>query len=45
MKGIGFMVICLATMTADSDSLIVPALLLAIGAVLIFISNKKGEKQ
>ena len=43
MKGIGFMVICLAMMTGDSDSLIVPALLLAIGTILILMDTKRGE--
>lgn len=43
MKGIGFMVICLAMMTADSESPVVPTLLMAIGAILVLIDTRKGE--
>lgn len=40
---IGFLVICMAMMTADSNSLIIPAILAAVGAALILI-GRRGEK-
>ena len=38
---IGIMFLFLAMMTADSESLIVPGVLAAIGAVLVYIGNRK----
>jgi hypothetical protein len=41
---IGFLVICMAMMTADSNSLIVPAILAAVGAALI-LAGKRGDNE
>ena len=39
--GIGMMFLFIGSMTADSDNLIVTAVLLAIGATLIYVGKRR----
>lgn len=41
LYGLGFMLLILGITTADSDSLVVPFVLVMAGAVLVYIAKRK----
>ena len=43
MQGIGFFIICFGAMCADSENLLIPIAIVAVGSILVLLGNKLEE--